>query len=54
MKNWTIGAVAGGLAGITGAWLASETGFSLLLIVFIGAIIGLVVGMIPKFFKKKK
>jgi len=54
MKNWTIGAISGGLAGIAGAWLSSEYNFSLLLIIFIGAIIGLGIGVIPKLIKKKK
>jgi len=54
MKNWKIGAIAGGLAGIVGAWLASDYDFSLLSVVFIGALIGVLVGIVVKFIKKKK
>ena len=54
MKKWTIGAISGGLAGITGAWLSSEYNFSLLSIILIGAIIGLCVGVIFKLIKEKK
>jgi len=53
MKNWTIGAISGGLAGIAGAWLSSEYDFSLLSIVLIGALIGFGVGMLSKIIKKK-
>jgi ABC-type enterochelin transport system permease subunit len=54
MKNWTIGAISGGLAGIAGAWLSSEYNFSLFLIILIGAIIGFAIGVISKLMKKKK
>ncbi len=54
MKNWTIGAISGGLAGMAGAWLSSEYNFSLLFLIFIGAIIGFGVGIIPKVIKRKK
>lgn len=54
MKNWTIGAISGGLAGVVGAWLISDYDFSLLFVILIGAIIGVCVGTIAKFVKKKK
>ncbi len=54
MKNWEIGAISGGLAGIVGAWLVSDYDFSLLSVVFIGAIIGVLVGIVVKLIKKKK
>lgn len=53
-KNWEIGAISGGLAGVVVAWLASDYNFSLLSLIFIGAIIGVCVGMISKLIKKKK
>lgn len=54
MKNSTIGAISGGVAGTIGAWLASDYNFSLLAIVFIGALIGLGIGILSKLIKKKK
>lgn len=54
MKNWEIGAIAGGLAGIAGAWLTSDYDFSLFSIIFIGAIVGTLVGIVAKLIKRKK
>jgi len=54
MKNWEIGAISGGLAGIVGAWLASDYDFSLFSIVLIGAVIGICVGLITNFIKRRK
>ena len=54
MKSWKIGAIAGGVSGIIGAWLVSEYDFSLLAIILIGALIGICIGMIPKIIKMKK
>jgi hypothetical protein len=53
-KSWEIGAISGGLAGIMGAWLASDYDFSLLSIVLIGAFIGALVGVVFKLIKGKK
>lgn len=54
MKNWMVGAISGGLAGLVGAWLISEYDFSLLVIVLIGSAIGFAVGALIKIVKKKK
>lgn len=52
MKNWMIGAISGGLAGLVGALLISEYDFSLLFVILIGAIIGLCIGFLNKLIKK--
>jgi len=54
MKNWKIGAISGGFAGLVGAWLVSEYDFSLLVVIVIGALIGIGIGLIPKLIKRKK
>jgi uncharacterized membrane protein YjjB (DUF3815 family) len=53
MKNWTIGAISGGLAGLVGALLISEYNFSLLFVILIGAIIGFCVGLLAKLIKRR-
>jgi len=53
-KSWEIGAISGGLAGIVGAWLASDYDFSLLSLILIGAVIGICIGVISKLIKRKK
>lgn len=50
MKNWYIGAIAGGLAGVVGALLMDKD-YSLLTVVVLGAIIGFLVG---KFSKRRR
>jgi hypothetical protein len=54
MKNWKIGAIAGGISGLIGAWLINEYDFSLLFVVIICGLIGFLVGAIPRILKKKK
>jgi hypothetical protein len=53
MKGWKIGAIAGGISGIAGAWLVSEYDLSLLFVIIIGAFIGTLVGIVSKLKKKK-
>lgn len=53
-RNAVIGAISGGIAGAVGAWLISDYDFSLLFVIFIGAFIGVCVGVIAKFIKSKK
>jgi hypothetical protein len=53
MKNWVIGAVSGGFAGLVGALLISEYNFSLLSVVLIGAVIGFCIGLLAKLIKRR-
>jgi len=54
MKNWVLGAISGGLAGLAGAWLVSEYDFNLFFVILIGAAIGFVIGALAKIIKKRK
>ena len=52
-RNAVIGAISGGIAGAVGAWLISDYDISLLSIILIGVVIGISVGLVSKFIKKK-
>ena len=54
MKNWTIGAISGGITGLIGALLVIEFNFSLLLVVIIGALVGFGIGLLNKLILKKR
>ena len=53
-KNWKLGAVAGGLSGLAGAWLMGAYDFSLISVIFIGMFIGFLVGVVFNLIKKRK